>query len=423
MTSDVSPTLETLRQAVRGGAAIRLRQRLAPAGGPGSKVFPPTHEGGQYAWETRRVAGQELRCVLLDSVQSQANRMELALLDALRAGRLALPLVEARFAGFPDIGAVSTLEAPHRIADAIFRDATLDGVPFRDSVVGRAFIEATIRDAGGLYRWCPTALVFGMWDSTALAQGAGLGTKFQRCIASEIVGFGAVPGVLTKSRRDPLETNKAAVVYAAHGGTDWTAFPNEADKDKSGEAVLFRRKDGAAAEAGKPSAINHSSVPPSFHTADKAYLTVAVGEPVRGGVTVDYAELCAVLSLPGLRRLRFPRPDGSADAARNEAARSVLAALALAALALQREQGYDLRSRCLLIPEGAAGYELIAADGSATALRLDADAACALLAAAVAAAAGHGLEWPQAPVVLEPEPKLLELVRRSRAATGAESAE
>jgi CRISPR-associated protein Csb1 len=35
--------------------------------------------------------------VLLDSVQSQANRMELALLDAWRAGRLPLPVVTAAF--------------------------------------------------------------------------------------------------------------------------------------------------------------------------------------------------------------------------------------------------------------------------------------------------------------------------------------
>lgn len=407
MTSDVSPTLETLRQAVRGGAAIRLRQRLAPAGGPGSKVFPPTHEGGQYAWETRRVAGEELRCVLLDSVQSQANRMELALLDALRARRLALPLIEARFAGFPDIGAVSTLEAPHRIADAIFRDATLDGVPFRDSAVGRAFIEATIRDAGGLYRWCPTALVFGMWDSTGSV--GGLGTKFARALSAEIVGYGAQAGVHTSSRIDPLGIQNQEIYVTASGA--WTTVAAEALQERGGP------------KKGKPSEFNHSNIPPTLSVATDDYATVRKGGFIRGGVTVDYAELCAVLSLPGLRRLRFPRPDGSADAARNEAARSVLAALALAALALQQEQGYDLRSRCLLIPEGVAGYELIAADGSTAALHLDADAACALLAAAVAAAAGHGLEWPQAPVVLEPEPKLLELVRRSRAASGAESAE
>lgn len=417
MSTDFILTLDRLQAAVAGAAAIRLRQALEPAGGPGSKVFPPTHEGGQYAWETRRVDGQDVRCVLLDSVQSQANRCELALLDALRDGRLRLPLIEARFAEFSDLRSVSTLEAPHRIADAIFRDSTLDGVPFRDSVIGKAFIESTIRDANGLFRWCPTALVFGMWDSTALAQGAGLGTKFQRCITSEIVGFGAQPGVLTKSRRDPLGIKANVPIFAADSGTGWTPFTDAADKDKSGAPMPFRRKPSDT-EAGKPSAINHSSVTPSLHLTEKAFLTVAAGEPIRGGVTLDRAELCAVLSLPGLRKLRFPQADGTPDAARNNAARTVLAALALAALALQREQGFDLRSRCLLIPAGAAACELIAADGRVTPFTLDADAACALFEAARLAAEAAGLEWPSQPVVLEPQPKLIELVRRSRAATG-----
>ncbi|MBS0600559.1 MAG: type I-U CRISPR-associated protein Cas7, partial [Proteobacteria bacterium] len=43
---------------------------------------------------------------------------------------------------------------------------------------------------------------------------------------------------------------------------------------------------------------------------------------------------------------------------------------------------------------------------------------CALFEATRLAAEAAGLEWPSQPVVLEPQPKLIELVRRSRAATG-----
>ncbi|PWV62286.1 type I-G CRISPR-associated RAMP protein Csb1/Cas7g [Plasticicumulans acidivorans] len=397
-------TLDQLQTAVAQAAAIRLRQALAPAGGPGSKVFPPTHEGGQYAWETRRVEGAEVRCVLLDSVQSQANRCELALLDALREGRLTLPLIEADFAEFPDLGTVSTLEAPHRIADAIFRDSTLDGVPFRDSPIGHAFTESTLRDANGLYRWCPTALVFGLWDSTGSV--GGLGTKFARALSAEIVGYGAQAGVHTSSRIDPLGTRSIDVYVTADGS--WTLAASEAKQSKSGPVTA------------KPSEFNHSNIPPTLDLADSDLPTAKKGTPLRGGVSLDRAELCAVLSLPGLRKLRFPQEDGRPDGARNAAARTVLAALALAALALQREQGFDLRSRCLLIPQGAAAYELIAADGSNTPFTLTADAACALLAAACRAAERCGLEWPGAPVRLQPQSKLLELVRRSRAATGTE---
>jgi hypothetical protein len=96
--------LDYLKKAVAGtAAAFRCVTELQPAGGEGDKVFPPTYEGGKYAFEARLVPGREeaVPCVLLDSVQSQANRMELALLDAWRAGLLPLPVVTAAFPAEP----------------------------------------------------------------------------------------------------------------------------------------------------------------------------------------------------------------------------------------------------------------------------------------------------------------------------------
>src|SRR6266568_9101921 len=76
-------TLKHLNEAVEGGsAAFRCRMKLRPIGDDGDKVFPPTYAGGVYAVEDRRIDGRVVRCVLLDSVQSQANRMEELLLDA-----------------------------------------------------------------------------------------------------------------------------------------------------------------------------------------------------------------------------------------------------------------------------------------------------------------------------------------------------
>ena len=54
-----------------------------------------------------------------------------------------------------------------------------------------------------------------------------------------------------------------------------------------------------------------------------------------------------MLSLAALRRLRFPI-GGAAKPETDLAARTVLAALALTAVCLLDEEGYDLRSRCLL---------------------------------------------------------------------------
>ncbi len=85
--------LSNLKQAIAGhAAAFRCVTEYQPVGGVGDKVFPPTYKDGEYAVEKRVVEGGEvLDCVLLDSVQSQANRMELALLEASRDRRIELP--------------------------------------------------------------------------------------------------------------------------------------------------------------------------------------------------------------------------------------------------------------------------------------------------------------------------------------------
>lgn len=395
MTNNQTITFETLNNAVMGNAAaIRMIARLQPAGGAGSKVFPPTHSGGVYAWEKRHIRdGQVVQVVLLDSVQSQANRMEQALLDAYRSNNLKIPLLEIDFSEFPDIGTISTLDAPHRIADAIFRDSLLNEVRFRDSEIGRAFAAANIRNATALYLHCPHALIFGIWDSTGSA--GGLGNKFQRAIVSEIVGIDAEPGVLTSSRIDPLGIKGVDIYEAEEGG--WTHNISQAKKNSRGEPIKK-----------KPSDINHSNIPPTIGQAEKT------DELIRGGVTLNYAVQTMVLSLPALRRLRFPL-NNEISPVRDQAARTVLAALALVSFTLQREQGYDLRSRCLLIPEGQPQFEVVANDGSTIQFNLDSAQALSLFSEAVTQARRQDLVWNTQPIKLQPEERLIELVRRSRA--------
>ncbi len=158
-------TLDRLKNAVTGNAAaLRCRRRLRPAGGDGDKVFPPTFAGAVYAVEQRRVPGrdQPVTCVLLDSVQSQANRMEEALQDAVDAGRISIPLIAVDFSAsdptgdveqdrqagrlIDAVGAVTSLQAPHRLADAILRDSEHEGMAFRDSEVGLPLKTAVQRD-------------------------------------------------------------------------------------------------------------------------------------------------------------------------------------------------------------------------------------------------------------------------------------
>src|SRR5262245_39557564 len=189
-----------LREAVTGtGTAIRCTLRLQPAGGPGDKVFPPTYRDDRnrtvYATEERLIDGVLVPCVLLDSVQSQANRLEQALLTAIEFEALPFPLLATEVEGY---GRVTVLEAPHRVYDAIVRDSTLDGTPFRQSALGQQLLSARPQRATTLYQYCPMVLLLGGWDSHG--REGGRGTRIGRALTSEIIGVQTTPGVRPASR-------------------------------------------------------------------------------------------------------------------------------------------------------------------------------------------------------------------------------
>jgi len=428
--STQSLTLDVLRDAVATGAAFRSRAVLQPAGGVGDKVFPPTYSGAVYAVEQRRIPGREdpVTCVLLDSVQSQANRMEEALQDAADQKRLSIPVITVDFSkaeGLLDpIDRVTSLQAPHRAVDAILRDSLLGDRPFRQSDPGKRLDQVSARNATALFELCPTALLFGMWDSTG--PKGGLGAKFARAMVSEIVGIDAAFGTKTSSRIDPLQIQlKAGPLYRASsdGGIAWTLDPDQAIKEKGKPAALG--KDG------RPSEANHGNVTPSGYSK---YTKGAEGpDPMQGlrvearqggiapgGVTIAYAEQLTVLSLPALRRLCFPQAGKPwtpcpEQQRRDEASRVVLAALGLCAAALAAEKGLDLRSRCLLWPDHELTWELLGKPGTkAVGYEVSAEHALKLLKEAVAAAGAVGLSWRQEPLVLEPSPQLVALVRKSQ---------
>lgn len=392
-------TYERLRNAVGGDAvAIRSRTVLDPAGGPGDKVFPASYavsESAQhkYAVEERLIGDRESVTVLLDSVASQANRAELALLEGWITGELSFPVPFVDFTvdqDLADIGRMTVLEAPHRIADAIFRDSLLDGTLFRLADMGRAITEATSRNAGALFRYCPSALLFGMWDSTG--PKGGLGSKFQRAYVSEIVGLDAKIGSKVGSRIDPLQIEREAAVAYEHAEPDqrWTLDPSE--------AVAEKGKPKPVGKTGRPSEINHGNVAPSIDTRS-------------GGVTISEAVQTIVISLAALRRVRFAGHDNEAEIS----ARTAIAALGVAALTYQHELDYDLRSRCLLVPRHAPKVELVSRDGSEPEIAdLDRATAASIVNDAASAAADAGLGWEVGEIRLEPAPKLIELVKRSR---------
>lgn len=395
-------TIERLTQAVKGDAAIRRVRRLQPAGGPGDKIFPPTYPGERtnepprHVFEYRRIRDRDVFCVLVDSVQSQANRLEEALGAARDAKQLAFPAITVDFSGttVADIGHITTLDAPHRVFDAIIRDSQLGDTRFRDTDEGRRLTLARTSNARAVFELSPTALVFGAWNSTG--EGGGLGAKFPRCVVSEIMGVGVATephapdapakhsGQRTGSRVDPLGIRSGVKVY----------------KQTNGEWHISRPAGVKDAKEVRPSEVNHSNIAPSV-------------QPL--GVSVDYLQHTFVLSCAALRRLRFASKSGAPGEV-DIAAQVALAALGLAAAVLQDQVGYALRSRCdLVIEDGQpSGFEIILGNGKAEMVALDVEHAVALVTKAAAVAKKAGVAWRAEDLVLRPQAKLVELVMKSR---------
>ena len=390
-------TVSSLIEATSHHAAFRRVRRLQPAGGAGDKIFPPTYPGARrdapprHVFERRRVNGGEAWCVLIDSVQSQANRLEEALLAAADHDGLPLPYVTVDFrgAGLDPLERITSLDAPHRVYDAILRDSLRGEEPFMKSEEGRRLAAAKPANATALLELSPTALLFGVWHSQG--EGGGLGAKFPRIIVSEIMGINTpvdevvadqrtgemeprTAGQQTGSRIDPLGVLRKVEVFK--GASGWST-----DQDGAGKS----------AKKVRPSEINHGNIRPSV---------------VPLGVTCAYAEHRAVITLAGLRRLRF----GSDE--RNEAGRALIAALGLLALAEQDVRGYALRSRCDLVCDGPAPLELVQADGATETVDLDLKGVRALYCDAHARADSVGFRFES--ITLQPQAKLIEIVRRSR---------
>ena len=384
---------QDLLQAVLSAAGLRLRLRLQPLYGQGEIVFPCTVAGGKYQISNRRIPGydQSVSCAILDSVQSQANRMEDALLTDIRSGKLHLPHLETDFTGIvgleKEIGKITCFEAPHRIFDAILRDSVdKNGVHFPLTDEGKACIKANAKNATAIFQVSPASLLFGSWDSTGVS--GGLGEKYTRCVVSEVVGVNTERADRAGTRVDPLNISASE---------DPTKILKET-QDALWSLLAKNRKN-----LKKPSELNHSSVPWDGGS-DK--------EP-HGGVTVDYIQQSTTISFAALRQLHFL--SGGKDVSGQ--AHAVLAAIALHAAALNVEKGWHLRSRCDLTMEDGSNteWEILGSSG-ATKEALSSDVTRKVLVEAIAEAKKAGLPWNDSPTKLKPSPALEKLVVASQKA-------
>jgi CRISPR-associated protein Csb1 len=405
MSEDLS--LKDLMAAVAGSAAaFRSVTKLQPVGGEGDKVFPATYGGGAYATERRALDGHFVDCVLIDSVQSQANRAEEALKHAVERGKIRLPLIEVDFQEangklrnpLPNL---TSLDVPHRLADAILRDSVLpDGTRFSKSKYAQGWGRSNLWNATAVFELCPTALDFGMWGSPD--KPGGLGAKFERAYVSEIIAVDVVRNADSNGNNEAPSGRKDLVNVRAGFRID----PLNSSKN-----VLVKQNDDDSFQVGgklRPSEINHGNIP--FDTANT-------------GIRFGYAEQTTVISLGALRKLRFPL-DGNDDPAVNDAARAALAALGLCAGVLASEANTSLRSRCHLWPTADRQWELLEKPGQTPrSFRMNGDGAIALLSKAIVAAKSAGLPWMEQKLTLKPSPELIELVRQSQEMAAKEKGE
>ena len=110
-------------------AGIRIDTDLTPLVGAGGPVKPAVYEGGRYQEDWRWASPDDdepTPVIVIDNVPSQANRLE----DALRRNRHRVPVPEflldlSSLSNLPSHlpKRLSSLEFPHRNADAYLRDA------------------------------------------------------------------------------------------------------------------------------------------------------------------------------------------------------------------------------------------------------------------------------------------------------------
>lgn len=222
-----------------GPAAIVLKQWLKPVGG--DIIFPPTYaapsqkKGDPPVYNIDRFGeasilrktfeklgkvqtfmdaerteqGREHSVCIIDSIPSQANRIEPAFADVIADGRL-VPRVVIKVEIKNDDGkkeeqVINLLDAGHRAADAIVRFSSLS------DDLDKAMIARRDGDSLPLARIAPTSLVFGMWDSRAT------GVKVPRLINSVIRAY------------DVFEYRRSAQYFAA---TDYAAAGVAGEKEE-----------------------------------------------------------------------------------------------------------------------------------------------------------------------------------------------
>lgn len=310
----------------QGPVALVLKEYLEPVEGEYGVFFPPTYASDSQPYNID-VLSEGTKVVTVDSVGSQANRMEPIFGEGPQGNPALAKLVPQVDVEIGDGRKVSILEAGHRLGDALVRSSTLK------EAARKAFEEfLTTNDVTSIAKLAPTSLVFGVWDSRDTQ------AKLPRIVQSVIRAWDVEPLKRSAQYSPPIDYSKLEIF-------------SEEDQKKSENN-------------------------PKSPLAQRGFVPVpAVG--AHGGVLAKGPIIRDVtINLVALRRLH--------SAENGDALRRYVLALALVAAA-EPLDGF-LRQGCLLVPkaEQPKGWEEVSRTGTRTKLELTADVARSLAAKAAA---------------------------------------
>lgn len=328
-------TLQHLLDACSPGGASVLTSvtPLEPAAGPHASVAPAKFVSGSksvFAYERRFWNGEAVTAVLIDSKQSQNNRLEAAVSAAIADEDPVLartPRIELRF---EDGQVYSDLDLPHRAFDGQIRAGTINGEPVTSVEEYRKLRDATVDHARPLLECSPMTLLLGGWDASRKSHQG----RYRSILVGEIIGIladqdGGAEANQSKrggARIDPL----GARIQLDRAGRKAIADAQKEELSKKtyDNSIGKNEKEGLAR-------LGIGGIPPSLEQL--------------GGVTCQAIIRSHVLSFAALRALRFDSPTPEGDVA----CRALLAALALNGLA-RSDAELLLRANCDLVETGPA---------------------------------------------------------------------
>jgi CRISPR-associated protein Csb1 len=346
-------------------AAIVIRERLRPVQGARGVFFPPTFAATgrgksdyQIDWfsprdedhkapEVAAKAGVIANRCTVDSVPSQANRLEARLLEYSGKSIPKVTITGSRVGQ----GSIDLLEVGHRVGDAVVRYSKTTVEETVRNAEGKeekrpsgsdgferfeAALQAYVKgDAAPLARLAPTSLVFGHWDSRDSATKKSTKSKARRLIRSEIVAYN-VQRVTKRSQY-------------------WSSIDPEVSQEL--EQILKEAKEAAQED------------PNTKNPASQLGMTDVPAPESPGGVLAfGPIERTAIIALSGVRALatfrKSNRPgETEIDTDKTLALRRYLFALALASAA---DPGvWDLREGCILVRESKTENGKVVGDPSA----------------------------------------------------------